>query len=625
MLYTGKGEDKMKNRHLAAALVVCLTFGTGGAAGAESAEEQVAGKGPNTGLSFEAAADYDHDGISNKAENENGTFILERDTDFDSLSDADEQLLYITDPAKSDTDGDGLSDGVEVGDFYSDPTDPDENSNGIVDGNETRTVPIPENPYHITGTVTGKGEVTRKFSITSNPVIMLEHVENARDLVYIHSFDKELTFNLVLPAKLNPKKWYTYKLNSGKMEPVLTAVKNQTEWTMQLIGGGVLLSVPDDRNPSKVKDMPGLILPKETLHSNGKFKNKTTVTFKQKENPQTTSTYELTAAGTIQPLTAETGKTPVIMLHGLFGSIGSFGFENLWDNSGDLAKANTAVGASQTYTGRTYSSGTQLSYGNKDVHFITSTSDSGELGAMLDSAQGYTPNVDLFAYEYDEGGHVSLGAKYLGQFINDLRSSGIISAYDPVQLLAHSKGGLVSRYYIENLNGSSNVSRLFTIGTPHFGSDLSTYGDMDRDDSDLWLSNDHDSYCDTFTNKHPYTKYFLLGGFDPSSVPSSLIGFKDAPPLTGTTSSYDSHVRSTFKAAGQTISWWSYADIEDGAVNMDSAMGSDQDPDYDGTLPKLSVTMRFYMFHSTYGDHSAMRKHPDTDNRTAQIFAGSWD
>ncbi|MBY6036899.1 hypothetical protein KUV80_09550 [Fictibacillus nanhaiensis] len=607
-------------------LFMCFFVGLTGPVYAQSNQEvMIPGKGPNDGLKFVPNADYDGDGISNKDENESGTFILEKDTDFDSLSDSDEQLLYITDPANADTDEDGLSDGVEVNDFFSDPKDPDENRNGVKDGEETRTVPIPPNPYHVSGTVTGKGNITRKFTIATNPFIMLQHIDQLDNLMYIHSFDNDLSFELDIPGDHKQKKWFTYKPNSGKLTPVIKAVQKENKWHVKVQGGGVILSINEETQQSKIEGLPNLLLPESIKHTNGKYKNKKTVTFKDKKDQDNMAVYEITPTNELRPLSVETGKTPVIMLHGLFGSTGSFGYENLWANSDDLAKANANVSSTQSFSGKSYSSGTQLSYGNKDVHFITSTSDYNELGAMLDSAQGYTPNVDLFAFEYDEGGHVGLGAQYLGQFIQDLRSSGIIPSSSPVQLLAHSKGGLVSRYYIENQNGSVNIARLFTIGTPHFGSDLSLYGDMDRDDSDLWKSNDHDPYCDTFTNSHPYTKYFLLGGFNPSDVPSSLIGYKQAPHLTGITSHYDDHVRSTFKAAGKTLSWWSYADIEDGAVNIDSAMGSDQDPDYNGTLQKLSVTKRFYLFHSTYGDHSAMRKHPETDNRTSQIFAGSWD
>lgn len=47
----------------------------------------------------------------------------------------------------------------------------------------------------------------------------------------------------------------------------------------------------------------------------------------------------------------------------------------------------------------------------------------------------------------------------------------------PVNLIGHSNGGLVSRYYVENLNNSSKVKKLITIDTPHWGSGLADIGD----------------------------------------------------------------------------------------------------------------------------------------------------
>ena len=44
-------------------------------------------------------------------------------------------------------------------------------------------------------------------------------------------------------------------------------------------------------------------------------------------------------------------------------------------------------------------------------------------------------------------------------------------------LVGHSNGGLVSRYYIENMGGSINVEKLITIDTPHWGSGLADISD----------------------------------------------------------------------------------------------------------------------------------------------------
>ena len=58
--------------------------------------------------------DYDKDGLTNIEEKNLGTYMNDKDSDYDGLSDYDEVKVYHTDPLKVDTDGDGLSDYEEV-------------------------------------------------------------------------------------------------------------------------------------------------------------------------------------------------------------------------------------------------------------------------------------------------------------------------------------------------------------------------------------------------------------------------------------------------------------------------------------------------------------------------------
>ena len=58
--------------------------------------------------------DYDKDGLTNIEEKNLGTYMNDKDSDYDGLSDYDEVKIYHTDPLKSDTDNDGLSDYEEV-------------------------------------------------------------------------------------------------------------------------------------------------------------------------------------------------------------------------------------------------------------------------------------------------------------------------------------------------------------------------------------------------------------------------------------------------------------------------------------------------------------------------------
>ena len=44
-----------------------------------------------------------------------------------------------------------------------------------------------------------------------------------------------------------------------------------------------------------------------------------------------------------------------------------------------------------------------------------------------------------------------------------------------IDLVAHSLGGLVSRYYLQRLGGARRVDRLITLGTPHHGTHAATF------------------------------------------------------------------------------------------------------------------------------------------------------
>ncbi|MCG6197804.1 hypothetical protein H1215_11570, partial [Anoxybacillus sp. LAT_38] len=55
-----------------------------------------------------------------------------------------------------------------------------------------------------------------------------------------------------------------------------------------------------------------------------------------------------------------------------------------------------------------------------------------------------------------------------------------------------------------------------------------------------------------------------------------------------------------------------YGDIEDGPVNIDSALGSDYDPEEDFGDSPVEMNTRFLIWDDEFGGHSTMRKHPRT-------------
>ncbi len=59
-------------------------------------------------------------------------------------------------------------------------------------------------------------------------------------------------------------------------------------------------------------------------------------------------------------------------------------------------------------------------------------------------------------------GSIEEYAEELKEYVEDIET-------DKVDIIAHSMGGLVSRWYIEELEGEKNVENLVTLGTPHQG------------------------------------------------------------------------------------------------------------------------------------------------------------
>ncbi len=84
----------------------------------------------------DASGDLDGDGLTNLEEFNLGTDPTSADTDGDTLSDADEVIVYSTDPLSTDSDGDGINDQDELGTFGTDPTDTDTDDDGLSDGDE---------------------------------------------------------------------------------------------------------------------------------------------------------------------------------------------------------------------------------------------------------------------------------------------------------------------------------------------------------------------------------------------------------------------------------------------------------------------------------------------------------
>ena len=70
-------------------------------------------------------------------------------------------------------------------------------------------------------------------------------------------------------------------------------------------------------------------------------------------------------------------------------------------------------------------------------------------------------------------GDISELAEQLGDVVDLVMAAG----YGSVDLVAHSMGGLVSRYYTTYID-SSNVANIVMLGTPNHGTTAATFGDL---------------------------------------------------------------------------------------------------------------------------------------------------
>ncbi|MCX7746237.1 MAG: alpha/beta hydrolase [Clostridia bacterium] len=154
------------------------------------------------------------------------------------------------------------------------------------------------------------------------------------------------------------------------------------------------------------------------------------------------------------------------------------------------------------------------------------------LASVLCYEYGYRPNINLFAFNYGSIGRIKFYGEVLAKYIENLiayanaRSEGDIykaffSNGFQFNLVGHSMGGLVSRYFIENMGQSARIKKLVTIDTPHWGSGLAEVAEWIRNyPCDLGLQPDSTAYggkdrCGTpplnYQN-HGSTQYYAIAG-----------------------------------------------------------------------------------------------------------------
>lgn len=589
---------------------------------------------------------FERDAMLNyKSKDTNNNTIADSKEDFDQdgFTNLDEQK-YRTNPHKKDTDGDGLMDQEEVMTYHTDPVKNDTNGNGIRDGIDKKgwgkdfkstqkegvyQYILPKNKWNITGHAEGSGYLPEKLQLRETPILMLRELD-AKMKFDIMSTDRSINFKISLPvkaAKGEKPVLYRYRYQGVKKdrEIKLEAVKDQRYDSKNkmiyatFLGGDsfVVLSnshqkidnnlvtlpkkaLKDIKDNIYIKGAPGLKIPNKHIDStNGvvTFKQKR-YDSKQKKDIYVQSKYTINRVEgfstdtflTLGSSTSETGLPYVILIHGYTGNSTTFGYSNKWGNANlndTIAVAEENILSNQTYSKNTYTAGAEIPYSEPDVHYITGNVDSSNVGVYLQNdltnSVNYTPNVDLFLFEYDDDSRdIYVNAEQLGQYIKNLKSDKykLLPENANLAVVGHSMGGLVSRYFIENVDEYDykyEIDRLITVATPHFGGDRSEAiwdSDLDRAESCLWNNTGAVEGCHPLDGKSPYTKYHFIAGSNDSENGS---GVDSVPPMVSLKyDGYHSYLHYYTTNSMWTKEFGGQSSLGDSVVSLDSALGSDE-------------------------------------------------
>jgi pSer/pThr/pTyr-binding forkhead associated (FHA) protein len=157
-------------------------------------------------------------------------------------------------------------------------------------------------------------------------------------------------------------------------------------------------------------------------------------------------------------------RSPVVFLPGFMGSELWRGNERIWPNVAAMftnpeiyrVSSNTSIEARQLVS--------EIVVLPKFIKLERYAA----LGDFLCKDLDYERGKDLLEFPWDWRLDLRLSARRLAERI-ELWRDKVKEAREPITLIAHSMGCLVARYYVEKLNGKSQVSRMMMIGGTHSG------------------------------------------------------------------------------------------------------------------------------------------------------------
>jgi pimeloyl-ACP methyl ester carboxylesterase len=79
----------------------------------------------------------------------------------------------------------------------------------------------------------------------------------------------------------------------------------------------------------------------------------------------------------------------------------------------------------------------------------------------------------IYGFEYWTLGRTAAAARQLSWFVDQVQAT---TRAEQVDVIGHSMGGVVGRYYVALLGGDGPVANLVTLGSPHAGTDVAAVG-----------------------------------------------------------------------------------------------------------------------------------------------------
>ena len=152
-------------------------------------------------------------------------------------------------------------------------------------------------------------------------------------------------------------------------------------------------------------------------------------------------------------------RRPVVFVPGIMGSTLFLGKQQVWPNV-RLMLTNPDL---FVYPGRAPLTPGGLVSEVVVVPNLIKLDQYNRLTEFLAEGLSYETGKDLLEFAYDWRQDVRITARQLGEAIDNW------GVREPITIVAHSLGTLVSRYYIECLGGSKRVERVIFLGGAHYG------------------------------------------------------------------------------------------------------------------------------------------------------------